>query len=41
MNYKIINTGGHYEIYINGKFYCSADNMSEATREIEAYDKEH
>ena len=27
---------GHYEVYIDGQFYCSADNYSEAVREIEA-----
>ena len=26
---------GHYEVYIDGQFYCSADNYSEAVREIE------
>lgn len=41
MNYKIVNVRGHYEIYINGEFYCSVDKMIEATREIEAYDKAH
>ena len=41
MSYKIKNVGGHYEIYINGKFYCSADNTVEAVKEIEAYEKNH
>ena len=26
---------GHYVVYVNGKFYCSADTYSEAKREIE------
>lgn len=37
MNYRIVNKGGHYEVYINGEFYCSADNMSEVNREIKNY----
>lgn len=37
MKYRIINVNGHYEIYINGKFYCSTDNMVEAAKEIELY----
>lgn len=39
MSYKIVNVRGHYEIYINGKFYCSADNMKEATKELERYEQ--
>lgn len=26
---------GHYVVYVNGKFYCSADTYSETEREIE------
>jgi len=26
----------HYEVYIDGEFYCSADNPVEAAKEIEA-----
>lgn len=33
--YKIIHVNGHYDVYINGEFYCSADSMSEAVKEIE------
>ena len=35
-NYKIINKNGHYEAYVNGKFYCSADTVIEAARELES-----
>lgn len=35
MTYKIKPKKGHFEVYINGKFYCSADNMREAIKEIE------
>lgn len=34
--YNIIQTRGHFEVYYNGKFFCSADTMIEAAREIEA-----
>lgn len=37
MDYDIVPTFGHYEIYINGKFYCSTDTYYEAVREIESY----
>ena len=33
--YKIIPVMEHYEIYHNGNFYCSADNVIEAAKEIE------
>ena len=41
MTYNIINRAGHYEVYINGDFYCSADTIIEATKEIEKYERTH
>lgn len=38
MTYKIVSARGHYEVYINGVFYCSADTMHEAAKEIEDYE---
>lgn len=35
MEYKIVPVHEHYNVYINGEFYCSADTWSEAVREIE------
>ena len=35
MDYEIISVRGHYEVYYNGNFYCSADSYPEAKREIE------
>lgn len=32
---KIVHVQDHYEVYIDGKFYCSADNVVEAAKEIE------
>ena len=34
MSCRIVNNNGHYEVYIDGKFYCSADTMAEVMREI-------
>lgn len=39
MSYKIIPKHGHYEVHINGEFYCSADTFHEAIKEAEAYVK--
>lgn len=32
---KIVHVKDHYEVYINGEFYCSADTVVEAAKEIE------
>lgn len=37
ITYKIVPVRDHYEVYINGQFYCSVDNVTEAEREIEQY----
>lgn len=37
MTYKIKPDRGHFEVYINGKFYCCADNWQEAENEIKEY----
>lgn len=34
-DFNIIHVNDHYEIYIDGKFYCSTDTITEATKEIE------
>ena len=39
MTYKIQRVREHFEVYIDGKFYCSADNQSEAAEELENYFK--
>lgn len=36
---KIIPTNGHYEVYINEEFYCSADTIIEAAKELEKHDQ--
>ena len=35
MEYKIVPVHEHYEVYLNGKFFCSADTLTEAAKEIE------
>ena len=40
MAFNIVHKHGHVELYINGKFYCSADNFSEALNEYNNYVKE-
>lgn len=40
MSCQIIPVKGHYEVYIDGKFYCSADSFSEAQSEIADYQGE-
>ena len=32
--YSINKKDDHYEVYINGEFYCSADTIEEAANEI-------
>lgn len=34
MNIEIKNVQGHYEIYINGVFYCSCDTREEVDEEL-------
>lgn len=34
-DYEIIAVKGHYEVYRDGKFFCSADTHYEAAKEIE------
>lgn len=35
--YRISLKDNHYELHINGIFYCSADSISEAANELEEY----
>lgn len=35
--YEIIQVGGHYELHINGDFYCSGDTYQEIKEEAEKY----
>lgn len=34
MGYRIVGNNGHYEVYINGRFFCSADTETEAENEV-------
>ena len=35
--YEIVPVREHFEVYLDGKFFCSADTESEAEKEIETY----
>ncbi len=37
MEVEIIPKQEHYEVHIGGQFFCSADNIFEAQREIDEY----
>jgi hypothetical protein len=39
MPFKIICENGHWNLYIDGKFYCSADDHREAVMEYQDYMK--
>lgn len=34
---RFYQTRGHWEVYVNGSFYCSADTYKEALDEILKY----
>lgn len=37
MTYDIKREREHFVVYINGRFYCSADNETEAENDVEEY----
>lgn len=37
--YDIVKKCGYYEVYIENEFYCSADDLTEAAKEVENYFK--
>ena len=41
MSVKIVQVREHCEVYIDGEFYCSTDDWSEAKKEIEKYEEEN
>ena len=34
---RIVPVRGHWEAYVNGEFFCSADSYLEAAQEIQSY----
>ena len=40
MSYKIVPVNGHFEVYIDGEFFCTADSWKEAEMEIKEYQSE-
>ena len=41
MSFDIVAVHEHYEVYINGEFYCSADTASEAARDVKEFMSKH
>lgn len=39
MTYEIKPHKEHFVVYINGKFYCTADKFTEAVKDVEEYFK--
>lgn len=37
METRIVRKGGHYEVYVDGSFVCSADTAVEAAHELDEY----
>lgn len=37
MDVQIEQSFGHYEVYVNGEFFCTADTPEEAATEINDY----
>ena len=35
MRYDILRKYGHYELYVNGRFYGSYDTWNEAAKEVD------
>ena len=33
---RIFSVAGHWEVYVNGEFFCSADSYMEAVKELTA-----
>jgi hypothetical protein len=38
--YDIVSSKGHYDVYIDGELYCTADTWPEAIMEINELKKE-
>lgn len=39
MEYEIIAVRNYFEVHINGRFYCTADNEIEAMQDIKNYER--
>ena len=37
IEYDIVQDREHYVVYIEGKFFCTADKLTEAVKEAETY----
>lgn len=41
MDIYVKNVAGHYEVYIDGDFICTADTLEEARFEVKEWLKNH
>lgn len=41
MNIEIVPVYEHYEVHVDGEFYCSAETFSEAKQDVEDYIDSH
>ena len=41
MDIRVVHVAGHYEVYVDGDFICSADTLNEAHEEIKNWLKNH
>lgn len=39
-DYRIVRVDGHYNVYIDDVFYCTADSIEEAAEEVDKYFEE-
>lgn len=37
MDIRVVHNAGHYDVYVDGDFLCSADTYSEAFEEVEKW----
>lgn len=40
-DYMIVPRYDHFDVLIDGEFYCSADTMQEAMEDVDQYYKDH
>ena len=37
MDIRVVHVAGHYEVYVDGGFICSADTLTEAHEELKKW----
>lgn len=41
MDIRVVHVAGHYEVYVDGDFICSADTLDEAHFEVKEWLENH